>query len=184
MRPADEARINVSIHAPWEGCDAWVSLLSNCYTKFQFTHPGKGATYDDSPLHIAYEFQFTHPGKGATYASMQCYRMCVVSIHAPWEGCDCLRQGSCTSLLLVSIHAPWEGCDLDEGWFCCRYDEVSIHAPWEGCDTFGALSNLPIATFQFTHPGKGATNQAALQRMREQFQFTHPGKGATVSSLK
>ena len=35
-------------------------------TKFQFTHPGKGATYDDALLPILRE----------------------VSIHAPWEGCD------------------------------------------------------------------------------------------------
>ena len=40
-------------------------------------------------------------------------------------------------------------------------------------------------TFQFTHPGRGATaNAAALQRMREQFQFTHPGRGATVKTLQ
>ena len=34
---------------------------------------------------------------------------------------------------------------------------VSIHAPWEGCDTliFKDLQNE--YTFQFTHPGKGAT---------------------------
>ena len=57
----------VSIHAPWEGCDVWCRLLTNCYTKFQFTHPGKGAT----PLRafrqrLTFPFQFTHPGKGAT----------------------------------------------------------------------------------------------------------------------
>ena len=33
----------VSIYAPWEGCDPILHRPS-CHTKFQFTHPGKGAT--------------------------------------------------------------------------------------------------------------------------------------------
>ena len=35
---------NVSIHAPWEGCDIMLMLVSLMSCKFQFTHPGKGAT--------------------------------------------------------------------------------------------------------------------------------------------
>ena len=34
--------------------------------------------------------------------------------------------------------------------------------------------------FQFTHPGKGATELKAGAILVEAFQFTHPGKGATV----
>ena len=34
--------------------------------------------------------------------------------------------------------------------------------------------------FQFTHPGKGATDtRTPLQLEAMKFQFTHPGKGAT-----
>ena len=55
---------------------------------FQFTHPGKGATdrpcLSDPPA----RFQFTHPGKGATWRSRAVDALYVVSIHAPWEGCD------------------------------------------------------------------------------------------------
>ena len=103
---------DVSIHAPWEGCDKLVGrttllrlsfnsrtlgrvrlsvalLLLILYTAFQFTHPGKGATfYPLSSCDVRYcfnsrtlgrvrqhhyqhlgdgvAFQFTHPGKGAT----------------------------------------------------------------------------------------------------------------------
>ena len=57
-------------------------------------------------------FQFTHPGKGATAISFS-------------DG---------TSIHLVSIHAPWEGCDLGELDKSALSVEVSIHAPWEGCD--------------------------------------------------
>ena len=79
-------------------------------------------------------FQFTHPGKGATSRGASEDMPMIVSIHAPWEGCDSLhyypnggqaRFNSRTlgrvrrSLIItplrdrhVSIHAPWEGCDL------------------------------------------------------------------------
>ena len=82
------------------------------------------------------EFQFTHPGKGATSECLCLGGVEVVSIHAPWEGCDpCAGtpQGSvgCFNsrtlgrvrllvirtlrpVLHVSIHAPWEGCDRDK----------------------------------------------------------------------
>ena len=33
--------------------------------------------------------------------------------------------------------------------------------------------------FQFTHPGKGATETQGLNSLPVRFQFTHPGKGAT-----
>ena len=80
--------------------------------KFQFTHPGKGATQTSAHYGVDVPFQFTHPGKGATPQLSP-----IVTIQ-----------------LLVSIHAPWEGCDYETFAFryaCCG---VSIHAPWEGCD--------------------------------------------------
>ena len=36
-------------------------------------------------------FQFTHPGKGATFDDKAVDLEEVVSIHAPWEGCDLVR---------------------------------------------------------------------------------------------
>ena len=59
-------RINVSIHAPREGCDCDYQLLSQRYRKFQFTHPGRGATGSD----------------------IDALAVTRVSIHAPREGCD------------------------------------------------------------------------------------------------
>ena len=79
---------------------------------------------------------------------------------------------------------------------------VSIHAPWEGCDRYTTIFIVARIMFQFTHPGKGATNRTLPKEevlrvsihapwegcdstgstRREQevrFQFTHPGKGAT-----
>ena len=59
-------RWGVSIHAPWEGCDS--SLLTSAKSVLKF--------------------QFTHPGKGATLTSRVARMLKRVSIHAPWEGCD------------------------------------------------------------------------------------------------
>ena len=79
----------VSIHAPWEGCDGNVYTIVSSGLRFQFTHPGKGATHASAVTYskiISFNsrtlgrvrrrltfwkvsiraFQFTHPGKGAT----------------------------------------------------------------------------------------------------------------------
>ena len=55
---------------------------------FQFTHPGRGATYKTSEMSAGEMFQFTHPGRGATRTPWYYIRKPIVSIHAPREGCD------------------------------------------------------------------------------------------------
>ena len=58
--------IEVSIHAPREGCDCHsVSVAASAHT-----------------------FQFTHPGRGATFERLYSTFHTEVSIHAPREGCD------------------------------------------------------------------------------------------------
>ncbi len=123
---------DVSIHAPREGCDKSVrmrslSMLSfNSRTPggvrlrmfdrglpvdtFQFTHPGRGATFVISTIVGVFQFQFTHPGRGATKESPFLSLERLVSIHAPREGCDALGI-KFYSRSEVSIHAPREGCD-------------------------------------------------------------------------
>ena len=124
--------------------------------KFQFTHPGRGAT-TRSRLHwriltsfnsrtpggvrpehtdsrsLGEMFQFTHPGRGAT------------------------RTFSFTDLIrLVSIHAPREGCDL----LRCENPavEVSFNSRTPGgVRPFSLMRFPPMKRFQFTHPGRGAT---------------------------
>ncbi len=60
---------------------------------------------------------------------------------------------------------------------------VSIHAPWEGCDLSRTWIAAFASSFQFTHPGKGATRCTTHKTYQVcEFQFTHPGKGATVST--
>ena len=100
-------------------------------------------------------FQFTHPGKGATILKWEDGKFILVSIHAPWEGCDCaprlcisalpcfnsrtlgrVRQLATISLpryLLFQFTHPGKGATQPTG-FLCPVRGVSIHAPWEGCD--------------------------------------------------
>ena len=78
----------VSIHAPWEGCDYITVAIKAKVRQFQFTHPGKGATFADRQDQATKTFQFTHPGKGATKTYYAPKQDTFVSIHAPWEGCD------------------------------------------------------------------------------------------------
>ena len=102
---------SVSIHAPREGCDSYLCDKYGLHSKFQFTHPGRGATSVPRNTETATPmFQFTHPGRGATTTHRQTNLLCGVSIHAPREGCD-HRWLLWRRPHFVSIHAPREGCD-------------------------------------------------------------------------
>ena len=149
------------------------------------------------------KFQFTHPGRGATSQQLIVFTRWHVSIHAPREGCDahylpyytarrCFNSRTpggvrptgdayTTRYDEVSIHAPREGCDSPSTMLqpltCCFnsrtpggvrlhwigllrcYGSVSIHAPREGCDYTHLTDSLVKKKFQFTHPGRGATQE-------------------------
>ena len=96
-------------------------------------------------------FQFTHPGRGATWLIYSTLLYPSVSIHAPREGCD-LRLLHKGVVWEVSIHAPREGCDglLPIGM---RYEDVSIHAPREGCDNILDLELSYDKRFNSRTPG-------------------------------
>ena len=83
-------RDKVSIHAPREGCDLSRSRISLSLLRFQFTHPGRGATV----------------------VNVAVCNSCDVSIHAPREGCDVFHFSTLSHPKDVSIHAPREGCDV------------------------------------------------------------------------
>ena len=146
---------------------------------FQFTHPGRGATWLRLRLTWAHNcFNSRTPGGVRLPHLHHKLDYNPVSIHAPREGCDCaekLRRHD----TYVSIHAPREGCDTGSAKATYgykgfnsrtpggvrrghygqhrRHDGVSIHAPREGCDSRSVQAALLICGFQFTHPGRGAT---------------------------
>ena len=150
---ADE--LGVSIHAPWEGCDQKCQSVKTNHRGFNSRTLGRVRPSWEASSVTSDRFQFTHPGKGATAVPLLASLLLGVSIHAPWEGCDISISVHVTEVRSfnsrtlgrvrrsvfsthsipkrVSIHAPWEGCDPNgEGY--ANVSRVSIHAPWEGCD--------------------------------------------------
>ena len=156
------------------------SILQNRTTKFQSTHPARGATYQ--------------------FNSIQPIIKCI-SIHAPREGCDhtlchALKTG------LISIHAPREGCD-DCGaginprlenfnprtprgvrrlyvFACTTSRTISIHAPREGCDVFSVIPEAITAHFNPRTPRGVRLLSFKKIFFPMLFQSTHPARGATM----
>ena len=79
---------SVSIHAPWEGCDASTDIVRRVEGGFNSRTLGRVRLSCNPKAKWLLEFQFTHPGKGATVVCNLGRISQKVSIHAPWEGCD------------------------------------------------------------------------------------------------
>ena len=93
------AESDVSIHAPWEGCDLSVVNMALLETGFNSRTLGRVRPTSYIGSLIQAKFQFTHPGKGATDPAYMPQGLSDVSIHAPWEGCDRL----CSLSFLVAL---------------------------------------------------------------------------------
>ena len=113
-------------------------------------------------------FQSTHPSRGATYRSQNQLKFSVISIHAPLTGCDLpgwdvrgvpeyfnprtphgVRPAGSLSTactLTISIHAPLTGCDTRIFRGNLRI-YISIHAPLTGCDLNSADSGRCCINF-------------------------------------
>ena len=139
------------------GVRRYTKLSDDRVKRFQFTHPGRGATSARTsrrsrqacfnsrtpggvrPIRPLFSeshvlFQFTHPGRGATrphYHVILWFR----SFNSRTPGGVRL-----IGVLRVSVS-----------------EMVSIHAPREGCDVFVIALPKAELLFQFTHPGRGAT---------------------------
>ena len=150
--------------------------------RFQFTHPGRGATIPFPVRFVKPSVSIHAPREGCDshsitpYADTACFNSRTpggvrrliplyrrswsqVSIHAPREGCDLQALREYVHGYAVSIHAPREGCDVN---FLCApvVRWVSIHAPREGCDGDRRKVEALASLFQFTHPGRGATKKS------------------------
>ena len=174
------------------------------------------------------QFQFTHPGKGAT-PSLNVTTMPLIGFNSRTLGRVRHFELAPSQLpRLVSIHAPWEGCDIYGAKLAPS--RRGFNSRTLGRVRQGRLSlDVNLYKFQFTHPGKGATyseiklvslqngfNSRTLGRVRRSysrrpsdtytsfnsrtlgrvrlveqrlgeeskgFQFTHPGKGATKKTF-
>ena len=180
FKPSDVTRFSRSFNSRTLGRVRLIS--SNDFflpAMFQFTHPGKGATGWCNGRFCVHKFQFTHPGKGATSVINFCLPLPVVSIHAPWEGCD----DECEYIFIGEV--SFNSRTLGRVRPNCGYPEfgdipVSIHAPWEGCDLIflnsqswitscfnsRTLGRVRRGTFVVDNPHHISFNSRTLGRVR------------------
>ena len=176
-------------------------VMSISPLRFQFTHPGKGATFVCRAWKVLSRFQFTHPGKGAT-GSLSVSSSVDTSFNSRTLGRVRPRTlptgsptGSFNSRTLGRVRRSFRS----DGRVLI---EFQFTHPGKGATSRTHVASPHHPPFQFTHPGKGATlplsvvspcvarfNSRTLGRVRRasrsifplsmRFQFTHPGKGAT-----
>ena len=171
----------ISIHTPLAGCDAGYDYDTVQDRVFQSTHPSRGATAKlDMQQAVTDTFQSTHPLRGATppAALLSCFR----SHFNPRTPCG-VRPGYGT--------APYSGCQY-----------FNPRTP-RGVRRQFPNGTLPTAaSFQSTHPSRGATGcfrgrgsgnthfnprtprgvrpaSDGVKKNGSQFQSTHPSRGAT-----
>ena len=146
----------VSIHAPREGCDTSPLTSSKPSSRFQFTHPGRGATRSSTIVEARLRFQFTHPGRGATSPQVRSMQQSTVSIHAPREGCDPRRRCGHGSCRCFNSRTPG-GVRLGRASFDPLRTGFNSRTPG-GVRLYSLMGMPKILQFQFTHPGRGATH--------------------------
>ena len=124
-------------------------------------------------------FQFTHPGRGATSDGHTCKGGArLVSIHAPREGCDCSSLEEVRIKGLFQFTHPGRGATHTPK-VLQRLSLVSIHAPREGCDCIARAGRRCRYRFNSRTPGGVRPNTRTKTDLDKVFQFTHPGRGAT-----
>ena len=174
-------------------------------SRFQFTHPGRGATRHSVRRFAKYSrfnsrtpggvrhgthcqivtaplFQFTHPGRGATTTTWRSLPS-VAEFQFTHPGRGATQDAAQTAYKHhVSIHAPREGCDASRVTPASTPDWFQFTHPGRGATHLVTMFIIPV-TFQFTHPGRGATSPSQTPVSPSMFQFTHPGRGATTPIL-
>ena len=114
----------ISIHAPYKGCNVKPVIVNRCPWLFQSMHPIKDATKKRWKKLAHYLFQSMHPIKDATN-----------------------KNGIHTLDDLISIHAPYKGCNYSYlGWKDIA-DRISIHAPYKGCNVTGIDAEVEMENF-------------------------------------
>ena len=110
----------VSIHAPREGCDPCSAFAQRCVRRFNSRTPGGVRHLAEEIAKDEAKFQFTHPGRGATCVEIDLPALDEVSIHAPREGCDSpVRRSASISTRFQFTHPGRGATHLSS--CVCRY---------------------------------------------------------------
>ena len=127
-------------------------------TKFQSTHPVRGATVrDDDYAEQKTKFQSTHPVRGATATIKENDDDAAISIHAPREGCDHGIYGTQAQDVIFQSTHPVRGAT----------DQARLHVQRDGL-------------FQSTHPVRGATPFATHKTCNPSISIHAPREGCDL----
>ena len=84
--------MEISIHAPREGCDSQRIKASGLDTYFNPRTPRGVRPPWRTMSSTILQFQSTHPARGATIGIILYGHILGISIHAPREGCDVVKH--------------------------------------------------------------------------------------------
>ena len=131
------AGLQISIHAPRVGCDAYRLMGPPSPCRFQSTHPVWGATSGTTGASsLPPRFQSTHPVWGATSALTDPLGICLgfQSTHPVWGATPDLVA----SLAGLGDFNPRTPCGVRRSvWKSSAVrSPISIHAPRVGCDKY------------------------------------------------
>ena len=171
-RTCHSCKKRISIHAPREGSDKLIAILTALRQNFnprsprgerhlvniiilrknlfQSTLPARGATKVSAAGRPVLKFQSTLPARGATKIDRVLQILIAISIHAPREGSD-FHNITYSKKTKISIHAPREGSDKSRGKYPISTG-ISIHAPREGSDQAQPLITKASTNFNPRSP--------------------------------
>ena len=167
--------MDVSIHAPREGCDG--AVATEGWSVWVSIHaPREGCDVTERVYSYLLGVSIHAPREGCDY-DLWCLGLFAlgVSIHAPREGCD-REPLSCASVILVfQFTHPGRGATPDHSYVLVGHSrfnsrtpggvrqratrqssimfQVSIHAPREGCDRWCLYASRSLRCFNSRTPG-------------------------------
>ena len=183
---------DVSIHAPWEGCDVLAVPVSGSVVLFQFTHPGKGATHERRGREAARP-SFNSRTLGRVRLSALCALVKMrYSFNSRTLGRVRLAIPESIQSLSLSFNSRTLGRVRHISESCFTFADrfqfthpgkgatthgcgatpafrVSIHAPWEGCDHAHASSRLPLRSFNSRTLGRVRRDSYAQGKRASRF---------------
>ena len=106
-------------------------MLAICWRFNSRTPGGVRLLLKCAPYYIS-KFQFTHPGRGATSGDRACRAPGTVSIHAPREGCDIVHQVSLRMDKQFQFTHPGRGATGDRLLGDLVFDEFQFTHPGRG----------------------------------------------------
>ncbi len=193
--------INISIHAPREGCDPCTFCRAAVSPAlFQSTHPARGATASVANGGWWPAISIHTPREGCDHpASLIPFRSIDFNPHTPRgvrprrssaggailpfqsthpaRGATVVSDGHLVPARTFQSTHPARGATPHQSRRLLGPRHISIHAPREGCDGAAVSASAWVWIFQSTHPARGATRPRSEERGRAGISIHAPREG-------